>query len=149
MNNLVHRAALLIITVGLVLIAIFTRGLYKTTPQQKPTSLLTVNRQSEEVNVTLTDPSPLDQAIVLPNKTISISFNFPLENGGEFKYRFDPTIQAKVALSTDRKTILITPELNLGNGYTLFIQTDSKFDGGKKLPKEIIYHFRTVSYRGV
>lgn len=102
------------------------------------------------VVVTGTNPDPLENIIITENQIIKISFSDPLENIGEIKYKIDPKVELKVELSADRKTATLTPvkKFDLGNTYTLFITPDSKFDGGKRLSSDKVYHFRTVAFRG-
>ncbi len=70
---------------------------------------------------------------------------------GAFKSRLDPKIDYKVELSSDRKTAKIKPVKGflLGTTYTLFIGTETKFDGVGRWGEEKIFHFKTITYRGV
>lgn len=143
--------------IGALLILLFQRGIYgKTTvePTIQKTSSINQTLPQQETDkpvVILTVPSPLEEAIIVPTQVIEITFNLPLENVGEFKNRLEPKSDYTVKLSDDRKTAKIIPNplLKLGTTFTLFIQTDSKFDGGKRLDHELIYHFKTLEYRGV
>lgn len=107
--------------------------------------------QNDTPHIVSTNPDPLEDNIVSSTQTIEITFNRSLENIGEFKLRIDPKIDVKVELSPDRKTAKIIPKkpLKLGVTYTLFIGTDTKFDGVGAWGQEKIYHFKTVTYRGV
>ena len=98
-----------------------------------------------------TKPEPLEEAIVSASEVIEIVFNRPLENAGEFKVRIDPKIDFKIELSQDRKTAKIIPvqPYILGQTYTLFIGTETKFDGVGRWGEEKIFHFRTIKYRGI
>lgn len=104
---------------------------------------------SKDVTVVSTKPDPLDNTIISANDIIEIVFTSPLENIGELKYRIEPKVDVKMELSSDRKTVKITPNkpYDLGFTYTLFIKQESKFDGGKRLTKELIYHYKTVTFR--
>lgn len=123
--------------------------LYKTVskPSLKPKQDLS----QEPPKIVSTKPDPLDDNIVSANDTIEITFNLPIQNIGEFKSRLDPNIEYKVELSGDRKTAKIKPikPLQLGTTYTLFIGTETKFDGVGRWGQEKIYHFRTIKYTGV
>ena len=57
----------------------------------------------------------------------------------------------KAILSDDRKTAKLVPQpsFNLGQTFTLFIKPNSRFDGKKLLNREVIYHFKTIDYKGV
>lgn len=142
--------------VGALLILLFQRGIYsKTTVEsavdKTPTTNQSAVQQTDRPVVVSTVPSPLEEAIIVPTQVIEITFNLPLENVGEFKNRIEPKSDYTVKLSDDRKTakIIPTPLFNLGTTFTLFILTDSKFDGGKRLDRELIYHFKTLEYKGV
>lgn len=95
--------------------------------------------------------NPEANGLISQQQTIEIIFNQPLENIGEFKHRIEPKIDYKLDLSSDRKIVKILPQkpYELGTEYTLFIMPESKFDGGERLDKEVIFHFKTVRYRGV
>lgn len=107
--------------------------------------------QDDSPRILSTKPDPLEEAIVGANETIEITFNRSLENVGEFKLRIEPKIEYKLELSQDRKTAKIIPlkPYELGSTYTLFIGTDTKFDGVGAWGQEKIYHFKTIKYRGV
>ncbi|MBI2196152.1 Ig-like domain-containing protein [Candidatus Daviesbacteria bacterium] len=107
--------------------------------------------QSDKPQVVSTKPDPLEETIIGASDTIEITFNRPLENVGEFKSRIEPKINYKIELSGDRKTARIIPEkpYQLGTTYTLFIGTETKFDGVGRWGEEKIYHFRTIKYTGV
>ena len=107
--------------------------------------------QSDKPQIVSTKPNPLDETIVSATEIVEITFNRPLENVGEFKSRIEPKIDYKVELSGDRKTAKIIPAkpYQLGTTYTLFIGTETKFDGVGRWGEEKIYHFKTITYRGV
>ncbi|MDD5147390.1 MAG: Ig-like domain-containing protein [Candidatus Daviesbacteria bacterium] len=106
---------------------------------------------SEFPRIVSTKPDPLEENIVAATDTIEITFNRPLENVGEFKSKLEPNLEYKVELSSDRKTAKIKPVKSflLGTTYTLFIGTETKFDGIGRWGEEKIYHFRTIKYTGV
>lgn len=151
--SLKQKIMILVTLIGAVLILIFQRGIYgqdyKVFPQ--PTTHPTENTDNNEPKIVATQPPTLDEAIIAPTQTIEITFNLPLENVGEFKYRIDPQPDLKVSLSDDRQTAKIAPTtpFKLGTTFTLFILPDTKFDGKKNLGREIIYHFKTIEYKGV
>ena len=105
----------------------------------------------EKPQIISTKPDPLEDNIVSATEIIEITFNRPLENVGEFKSKIEPKIEYSVQLSDNRKTAKIKPvkPLELGITYTLFIGTETKFDGVGRWGEEKIYHFKTVKYTGV
>ncbi len=107
--------------------------------------------QTDPPKIVSTKPDPLENSIVSANQTIEITFNRPLENVGEFKSKIEPKVDYKVELSGDRKTAKIMPvkPFDLGSTYTLFIGTETKFDGVGRWGQEKIFHFKTITYRGV
>lgn len=98
-----------------------------------------------------TKPDPLEDNIISATDMVEITFNRPLENVGEFKSRIEPKIDYKVELSGDRKTAKIIPlkPYPLGSTFTLFIGTETKFDGVGRWGEEKIFHFKTIKYTGV
>lgn len=138
-----------IIAIGIALIAIFQGGFYSR-PANPELGIEQVD--PNEINIISTNPSPLESdTYVLPNQTIEFTFNQPLENRGEFKVTIIPETKVEIQLSDDRKTAKIIPQepYKLNEEHTIMIKSDSKFDGKKTLNKEIIYHFRTITYSGV
>lgn len=107
--------------------------------------------QSDAPQIISTKPDPLENAVVSATEVVEITFNRPLENIGEFKFRIDPKAEIKIELSPDRKTAKIIPQtpFELGVTYTIFIGPDTKFDGAGNWGKEAIYHFQTVKFRGI
>lgn len=157
MTNLSFKQKLMIVVaaLGALLVLIFQGGLYKPNPVPVvpgEASSKTQEAQNEPIKIVSTAPSPLDEATILPVQTIELTFNYPLENKGEFKHKFEPEFKGyELKLSDDRKTVTITPTkaFKLGTTYTFSILPDSKFDGKKVLKESFTYHFRTIEYRGV
>ncbi|MDO8639264.1 MAG: Ig-like domain-containing protein [Candidatus Daviesbacteria bacterium] len=155
--NLKQIIIAIVTIIGALLILIFGRGLYASPSASQNNTVVksaqteTKDENSKEIKVISTNPDNLDGSTILPNQTISITFNQPIENRGEFKNKIDPPAEYEIKLSDDRKTaqIILSKPFNLGTGYTLFIKSDTKFDGKRTLDKEIIYHFNTIAYKGV
>lgn len=145
------------IILSAILIVIIFSAFYiyqKSSRTSTPTSPASQNKTisaTDKPQVVSTKPDPLDYNIVAAAEIIEITFNRPLENVGEFKSRMEPQIDYKVELVNDRKTAKIIPAkpYNLGSTYTLFIGTETKFDGVGRWGEEKIFHFRTVKYTGV
>lgn len=102
----------------------------------------------EELKIISTNPDPLEGATILPTQSIEITFNKPV-NTSEFKHRFDPEIDHQVETKNNTFRIIFNKPLKLGSGYTLFILPNTHTEDGLTLGQEIIYHFKTISYRGV
>lgn len=137
-----------IIGIGLLLIFIFWNGFY----QSGSITQKEVNKQiTSEVEVVSTAPDKLDQATILPTQTIEITFNYPIENTGEFKHSIDPKADYELKLSDDRTTVKVIPikPYQLGQGYTFRISKETKFDNQKRLENDINFGFRTIGYSGV
>lgn len=111
----------------------------------------TPKNENSSPSIISTKPNPLEEAIISAYEIIEITFNTPLENEPEFRRRFDPQVEHKVELSADKKVVRFIPQkpYELGTTYTLFISGETKFEGGKRLDGEKIYHFSTIKYRGV
>ncbi len=142
-----------LVVFGTLLIAIFANGFYAPSSESSinPTSQ---NQTADPSQPTLisTSPSPLNNAIVVPGQKIILVFSHPLENIPELKYNFEPAIEGlQSTLSSDKKSITFSSEkpLPLGQEYTLTIQQEAKFEGGKHLDKQYDFHFKTIEYKGV
>ncbi len=120
-------------------------------PSPSPSPSPQTVSSSDKPTIISTKPNPLDESIITATEIVEITFNRSLENVGEFKLRIEPQIDHKVELSGDRKTARIIPEkpYQLGTTYTLFIGTETKFDGVGRWGEEKVFHFRTIPYRGV
>lgn len=136
-----------IVVIGITLMIIVAKG-FGGDPTPVPD---TAQVQTEHPVVVSTNPSPLDEATVLPTQTIEVTYNQPIENRGEVKYEISPETQVKVELSDDRKTIRFIPEkpFELGQGYTLIIKNGTKFDNNKRQDGDKVFHFSTIAYKGV
>ena len=121
-----------------------------TPPSQSPVESKKVI-QTDTPQLVSTKPDPLDEAVILPSQTVEITFNLPIENIGELKYELSPKVKYKVALSEDRKAVIITPDSTwpVGTTFTLNVSPLTKFDGKKFLKDGIIIHFKTIEYKGV
>jgi hypothetical protein len=138
-----------IVVIGAILIAIFQFGLGGPGAERGVDTI-----QTESPVVVATNPAAMKEkktVVVLPTQSIEITFNQPLENVPETRITIEPKADYKVELSGDKKTIKITPNTPyaLGQGYSLFIKADTKFDGKKTLGSDVDFHFATISYNGV
>ncbi|MDO8498596.1 MAG: Ig-like domain-containing protein [bacterium] len=158
MSNLTLKQKIMILVgiVGAILILIFQRGLYsKSDPvpqklEQKQQTQEETKTQGEP-QIVSTNPSPLNDATIMPSQSLEITFNQPAVNEPELKITIEPKADLKLELSNDKKTVTITPlkPLLFGQGYTLFISSEAKFAGGKTLGHEAVFHLKTISYKGV
>lgn len=108
----------------------------------------------EELKIISTKPDPLEGAILLPSQSIEITFNKPIMKT-EFKHQFDPQLEHEVEVVGEKShfgqtlRIKFTKPLELGSGYTLFVLPSTHTEEGLKLDRDIIFHFKTIPYRGV
>lgn len=137
--------------IGILIAFIILRMNSKPTARQLLTQPVSTPSQNDKPQIVSTNPNPLEDNIISATEIVEITFNRPLENVGEFKVRIEPKIDYKVELSGDRKTARIIPAkpYQLGTTYTLFIGTETKFDGVGRWGEEKIFHFRTIKYTGV
>lgn len=141
-----------VIALGLILIAIFNKGLAPKNESPINTPKKTGQQvQTDTPELISTNPSPLDGTTILPTQIIEFQFNLPLENDAETKITLDPKVEYKIELSNDKKTAKIIPlkPFTLGQGYTLSIKGDTKFQGKKTLGRDYGFGFRTIEYKGV
>lgn len=142
-----------IIIMGIAIFLLFQNRLFPNQAETKstPTATTQATQQNNPPTIVSTKPDPLEDNIVSGSDVVEITFNRPLENVGEFKSRIEPKIDYKVELSGDRKTAKIIPAkpYPLGTTFTLFIGTETKFDGVGRWGQEKVFHFRTIKYTGV
>lgn len=154
MQKIFNKKSAVILTL-VILGIIGYKSLNKTAPQtpNDPEKTIEDKRSSSNPEFLFTKPAGLEKGvqIVSPTQTIEIVFNQPLENIGEFKHRLEPKTKYQAKLSDDKKTAVIKPEgsFPVGTEFTLFVQSDTKFDGKKTFDKELQLHFKTLEYRGV
>lgn len=142
-----------IIIIGIAIFFLFQNRLFPGKAETKniPAAATQASQQNESPKIVSTKPDPLEDNIISGSDTVEITFNRSLENAGEFKSRIEPKIDYKVELSGDRKTARIIPAkpYPLGTTFTLFIGTETKFDGAGSWGQEKVFHFRTIKYTGV
>lgn len=141
MNRFIQKLIILIVVLSIVLVVVHQQKIFNKPP----------NSPSEEkIMVLSTNPSPIDGQVLLPTQNLEVTFNKPLINEPETNVLFDPVVDFKKELSLDRKTvkIILNKPYQLGQGYTFFIKKGAKFDG-LNLEDDIIFHFRTINYRGI
>ncbi len=143
----------IILIIILALISVFF-WIKKTTVAKPNTSTkpaAQASQSNESPKIVSTKPDPLDKTILSSTQEIEITFNRPLENVGEFKIRIEPKVDFKLELSQDRKTGKIKPTnpYELGTTYTVFIGSDTKFDGVGAWGQTKTFQFKTIKYSGV
>lgn len=147
--------SLLILVLFLIIIGgFFLFNKFFETASNTSTTISNESTPQPETNspkIVSTNPDPLEGAVVPTDQIIEITFSHSLENDPEFRRKFDPEIEYKLELSSDKKTVNFIPEkpYELGTTYTLFILPDTKFVGGGRLDGEKTFHFNTIKYRGV
>ncbi len=146
----------LIIVVVVLGVGFFTyKNMFSNSPDQTPTASSSSQTQktvqTDTPQLVSTKPDPLDETVILPTQTVEITFNVPIENIGELKYKLEPVVKYKAKLSDDRKTVIISPvsAFPVGTTFTLNVSPLTKFDGKKFLKEGIIIHFKTIGYKGV
>lgn len=151
-----QRSKLLLILVLFLIIigGFFLFNKFFETTSNTSTPIFKESASQPETNaprIVSTKPDPLEGAVIRANDVIEITFSQPLENDPEFRRRFDPEIEYKLELSSDKKVVKLIPlkPYELGTTYTLFILPDTKFVGGGRLDGEKTFHFSTIKYRGV
>lgn len=149
------KILVLIFILGTLFIIFISGFFHKIAPRDNQTQKAQKNTpvvsQNDKPQIISTKPDPLEEAIISATQIVEITFNRPLENVGEFKSKIEPKIDYKVKLSDDRKTAKIIPAnlYELGATYTLFIGTETKFDGVGRWGEEKIFHYKTIRYTGV
>lgn len=150
-NKLLVVFITIIILGGGLLFAFWKNKTEPISPQLGPQAATKPVTQNDPPQIVATKPNPLDNSFISTTDIVEITFNRSLENVGEFKSKLSPEIEYRVELSNERKTAKIIPSksYSLGTTYTLFIGTETKFDGVGRWGQEKIFHFRTITYRGV
>lgn len=143
--------------IGAILILIFQRG-FSSNPITDSATVIKPQpvvspAPSDQPTLISTNPTNLGQgeSVLWAMQPIELTFNLPLVNGPEVKQRIEPKIEYQVELSDDKKTVKIIPTqpLPLGTGFSLYISSETKFDGNKTLDRDYIFHFQTIKYNGV
>lgn len=149
--NMKQKIIGIIAFIGAVLILIFQSGIYNKPQPQTEGKPEVAATQTDTPELIATSPSPLEKSTIWGTTQVTITFNLPLENIPELKYKLEPSADFKVDLSPDKKTVIFTPvkPLPLGVDYTLSISGEAKFEGKKTLGKNYTFHFKTISYNGV
>lgn len=148
-QNNFKKVIIAVTVLGFVSVLFFTPKLsfhfLQSTPVKTPVPTNTTEA------VTVVSASPLNNSTILPTQSVSLTFNRSALNGPELKIRIDPSVSFEVNLSNYNKTVTISfpKPLALGQGYTLFIPAEAKFEGGKTLGQDYSYYFATISYQGV
>lgn len=144
----------IIIAIGIILITFLSYKLRSKSekPQSESQSSQPAQvSQNDKPQIVSTKPDPLEDNIISATDAVEITFNRSLENEGQFKIRIEPKVDYKIELINGKKTARIIPvkSYQLGFSYTLFIDPDTKFDGVGEWKQDKIFHFRTITYRGV
>ena len=150
MSNLTLKQKVIgvVIFLGLLLIAVFQRGF-----SVENAAVNQVQEDSSEIRMVSSNPPQLKdkkEVVVAPSQVIEFTFSEALENVPETKIEVEPVSDIKLELSEDRKTVKIIPvkPYSLGQGYTIFIRGNTKFEGKREYGKNEDFHFSTISYRG-
>lgn len=144
------------IILSLVILGVAGFFIYQSQAKNPPTSkLVTSTPNQNQLKLLSTDPDPLEAATLLPTQTITLTFNQVIPKS-ELKYHFDPDVEHQLEVasgpsSSGGTTFKITfkKPLELGSGYTLFIESSTHTKSKVTLDREYVYHFRTINYRGI
>lgn len=139
-----------------IIVIILLTLVWKLTPKKIPSKSVQPSDTSATVQTTAPQlltisPDPKTTTVILPNQTITLTFNLPLVNGDEMKLRVETFKDYRIELSGDKKTAKIIPTkpYPLGQSFTFFISPEAKFEGGKTLGHDEHFSFSTIEYRGV
>jgi hypothetical protein len=153
MNNFSLKQKIIgaVVVIGLILIVIFQRGLYSSSGGNPVNSSQNEPSSATDIQLVKTNPSPLNDATILPNQTIEFTFNKELVNDPTKRVLFEPEVDYKIELSSDRKTvkIILNKPYELGAFYRVTIKPELKFEGDKTLNREENFNFKTIDYSGV
>lgn len=147
-----------VIAVGVVLIAIFQMGFYRTdrqstlAPEDKGTAESSEQADDGSPRIISTVPEKIDGEVLLPAQEIVIRFNMPLEGfDRNVHVIFEPKLEFEAQVSGDRKSVTIKPKVAYaaGRSYLLRLKDNIGFAGGKKLGSEKSYSFKTIEHRGI
>lgn len=144
----------LLLLLFISLIVVLVAKNYLSTPESTNNTQTT---QAEELKIISTNPTPLEGATILPTQYIEITFNKPIVKS-EFKHKFDQDVEYELQavdmigpnkdISKTFKFIFKKP-LELSQGYTLTILSNTHTDDGLNLKQDHSFTFTTVKYRGV
>lgn len=145
-----NKITLLISLVVLLALSYFAFSFFKNNTASK-----NENIQTDILRLIKTNPDPLDNATILPTQDLEFTFSQPIYRT-ELKHHFDPeiphTVEIVNGIDTEHGTtvkIKFNEPLELGSGYTLFIESSTKVNDMLRLDRDYIYHFKTIGYRGV
>jgi hypothetical protein len=153
MNKLIKLG----IALGLVLLAFVIFQILNTNSSKTQSPTQAVEKADSELRIVSTNPQNLDGTTILPTQSLEINFNKPIPKS-EFKHQMDPgdleyEIEALNGPSGDvGQTIKIIFKKPLpigGAAFTLTVKTATRTDDKIFLDHEYIYHFKTISYKGV
>lgn len=148
MKKQIVLGALIIIVVATFLV----KGSVLQDKSTKKAPEINTKQEEDQLKIISTNPNPLDEAVILPTQSIEFKFNKSI-SVSEFKHRLDPEVGHKIEAEENSTgtTIRITFDkpLELGNGYTLFVLSNTNSKDKSSLGQEFQYHFSTIKYKGV
>lgn len=145
----VKKSFIIIVTFIIIIIVIyFLRSGY-----QPPIS--TLSSSTDKLQLLSTNPKPLDGATILPTQVLEFTFSQPVSKT-EFKHHFDPEVDHQVEVVEPsgswigtKLRITFKKPLQLGSGYTLFVESSTHSEDQQSLGQDYIYHFSTIKYTGI
>ncbi len=143
---------ILILIVGLLIFNYWQTNKFTASPLNNQKTDLP---PEEQLKIISTNPNPLDEATILPTQNIEITFNKPIYRS-QFKHKLDPDIEHEVEVvnGVDKEfgstmKIVFKNPLPLGSGYSLFIYGNTTTEDNLPLGSDIVYHFKTIKFRGI
>src|SRR5258708_309058 len=105
----VQKIIAVIIALGLILIGIFSFGLYPKTTSQSPSTQQSQSQDNSGVKVISTNLSGGDVSVISPTQNLEITFNKSMVTDNT-RISIAPIVGYRTELSSDHKTIKIMPD---------------------------------------
>lgn len=138
---------------GLAVIVVLIIGVIDFSPKTKRPAIVpqATEQPESETQVVSTVPVNLNHSTILPTQSIEITFNKPLLDSTHLRYGLSPQTPHHIEISSDGKTLRVipSPQFNLGQDYSLTINSDTKMQDGTNLGKDFSFYFTTIIYSGV
>lgn len=154
-TSLQQKLIAAVVAIGLLLIALFNFGLGGMSIPIINNNTQPSSESSSAPAIVSSEPVQLfkkETLVVSPSQVFKLNFNVPLQNAPETRIVFEPAHEINVELTNYNKTAVITPKVpfKLGQGYTIFIKSETKLEEeGKTLGQGYDFHFNVINYSGI